>query len=679
MRYPRPSAWARSVAVAAGLIAGTVGLAPGATAQQKFDNLIVFGDSYADLTLGNPQLTGQPGLAFWNVYPIALAEYLKIPTSIDFAVGGATASPLGQPALPPFWNLPQQVEAFGPAVNRFGPHDLVTINIGGNDIRAILDNSFFQTDGATRNEAFGYPKELINPQNAKDFADKTTGYAVGQIDLLVKAGAKTFMLGEFSTISGLPELQNNLQGVPQGVAQFVAASADGFARAYFEGMQTALLPYARSGVRLFLFDLARLADAVNKDPGKYGFSGGFMCPQNELPALVNGERNPLKAICGATFANPTNANALQDQYYFGPDGLHLTNGGFDLMARYMANIVQAPGTIAVQPGIAAATTGGFVSTLFGRLDATRDARTADDYGAASDGPMGLGATDKSRAPQTTPSSGRVMSYAMGTFLGGSRSDAVDLVGYDYDATSGTAGFEVSINRNLILGLAGSYTAAGADLTNGANVDLDSIQAAAYLSYATRQVFAEALAAYASHEVDLTRPGVIDTIRSDTDASAFALAARGGYLFDFGTVRAGPIAGLTYVHARVGGYTEKGDDLLTFNVEAQTVDSVTGNAGIRFLAPFRSGGNYVIPYLNVMLEHQFGDGARTLTVDQVQTNLYLPIMTSVSNFDTRTYGRIEGGISFELGPQLGAVINAASTFARDEGEDFRVSAGLSYRF
>jgi uncharacterized protein YhjY with autotransporter beta-barrel domain len=67
------------------------------------------------------------------------------------------------------------------------------------------------------------------------------------------------------------------------------------------------------------------------------------------------------------------------------------------------------------------------------------------------------------------------------------------------------------------------------------------------------------------------------------------------------------------------------------------------------------------------------------VDQVQTNLFLPIMTSVSNFDTRTYGRIEGGISFELGPQLGAVINAASTFGRDEGEDYRVSAGLSYRF
>ena len=668
MRYPRSPAWARSAAVAAVLTAATLGVAPSATAQQKFNNLFVFGDSYADLTLSDKPasnlLAPTPngvlvGLALWRVYPLSLQANLGIPNIADVAVGGATASPLiGPPLVPPGFNLPQQVGAFLATNPPFGPNDLITLNIGGNDARELVKNG----------SAAGYPSVPFTKDNAKTFADLTTGYVMTTaIDPLVRAGARTFVLGEFSSISGLPELQPTLNGNPD-----LKKAADAYAQAYFNGMQAALLPYAQSGVRFFLFDLARLGDAVNKDPGKYGFTGGFMCPQNGLEGLA-------AAICGATPQNPTNVNPLGDQYYFGPDGLHLTNGGFDLVGRYMANIVQAPGTIAVQPGIVSATTGGFVSTLFGHLDATRDVRNASGYVAAPDGQMGLGAAGKSRAPQAAPTSGGVMSYAMGTFLGGNRSDAVDLVGYDYDATSGTAGFEVSINRNLILGLAGNYTTAGADLTNGANVDLDSLQAAAYLSYATKQVFAEVLAAYASHEVDLARPGVIDTIRSNTDASAFALAARGGYLIDFGGLRAGPIAGLTYVHARVGGYTEKGDDLLTFNVEAQTVDSLTGNAGIRFLAPFRSGGGFVVPYLNIMLEHQFGDGARTLTVDQVQTNLYLPIMNSVSNFDTRTYGRIEGGISFELGPQLGAVINAASTFARDEGQDFRVSAGLTYRF
>ena len=66
------------------------------------------------------------------------------------------------------------------------------------------------------------------------------------------------------------------------------------------------------------------------------------------------------------------------------------------------------------------------------------------------------------------------------------------MGFDYDATSGTVGLEYSVNRNLIVGLAGNYTSTNADLNNGASIDVDAFQAAAYISYATRQMFAEGL-------------------------------------------------------------------------------------------------------------------------------------------------------------------------------------------
>jgi len=173
--------------------------------------------------------------------------------------------------------------------------------------------------------------------------------------------------------------------------------------------------------------------------------------------------------------------------------------------------------------------------------------------------------------------------------------------------------------------------------------------------------------------------VIDTIHSSTDASALALAARAGYLFDLGSLRAGPVAGLTYIHSRVGGYTETGDDLLTFQVSSQTLDSVTGNMGLRLLAPFKtSGGSLVVPHLDILLEHQFGDHTQTLTTTLVQAPL-LPIPTTLPAFNDRTYGRIEGGVTFQLGADLSASVNAGTTFARDDGQDYRVSAGLNYRF
>ena len=65
-----------------------------------------------------------------------------------------------------------------------------------------------------------------------------------------------------------------------------------------------------------MFDLGLFGTRVNEDPAKYGFIG-FRCP-------------PPAPVCGGSIES-----AQQDQYYFGPDGLHLTNAGFALVAAYM--------------------------------------------------------------------------------------------------------------------------------------------------------------------------------------------------------------------------------------------------------------------------------------------------------------------------------------------------------
>jgi outer membrane lipase/esterase len=219
----------------------------------------------------------------------------------------------------------------------------------------------------------------------------------------------------------------------------------------------------------------------------------------------------------------------------------------------------------------------------------RRQREVSDYVAstAAGGPTGLGYGDGERRQRAGPSS-RPTAYAMGTFVGGTRSDSFEQVGFDFEAPSGTVGIEYSANRNLIIGAAGNYTAANVDLNGGASIDVDTLQAAAYISYATRQLFAEAPVAYGHHDLNLTRPGVLDPVRSSTDANSFAAAARGAYLFDFGSLRAGPIAGLTYIHSRVDG--SKGDELLTFDVSAQTIDSLVGNVGVQFRTQFMAGGN-----------------------------------------------------------------------------------------
>ena len=346
------------------------------------------------------------------------------------------------------------------------------------------------------------------------------------------------------------------------------------------------------------------------------------------------------------------------------------------------NIETAPKVIAVQPGITVVATTSFMATLSGRLDSVRGQGAAAGNLMTSttppDGLMGLGARNKDRTPPPGPASPFTI-YAMGSFLGGRRAEAPNLLGFDYESGSATVGIEYSVNRNLILGLAANYTGSNADVNGGATVDVSAIQGAAYLSYATRAWFLDLLAAYGTHDLDMTRPGLPDPILGSTSGNALALAVRAGYLFDFGGVRAGPIAGLTYVRSRIDGYTEKGDPQLTLTVSSLTIDSLAGSVGIRFLAPFRAGSTLVVPYLNITLEHQFGDLDQVLTASLTSAPALPPILSTFAAFDARDFGKIEGGLTLELGPDFSASLSGAHTFGRDESYDFRISAGLNYRF
>lgn len=349
-------------------------------------------------------------------------------------------------------------------------------------------------------------------------------------------------------------------------------------------------------------------------------------------------------------------------------------------ADMLCNLLTVPKNIAVQSGITQVTATGFTGAILSRLDGARGATAVGDsagstaaYGA--DGMMGVGRMQK--APPWAPPgpAGPLTIYAMGNFLGGD-SDAPNMARFAYDSTGGMVGIEYGVNRNLILGLAGGATKTDVALEGDATLDATALQGAVYLSYATRHLFMDALAAYGAASLDSTRPGVTGPIRGSTDAGAWALAARGGYLFDFGGVRAGPIVGLTYIRTKIDGYTETGDPQLAMTVGAQTIESLSGSAGLRFLAPFRAGDTLFIPYLNITLEHQFGDNTNVVFANLGQQ---APVPLSLPVFGARDYGKVEGGVTIELAPQATFSLSGASTFAHDDGHDYRISAGLNYRF
>src|SRR5262249_57817416 len=109
---------------------------------------------------------------------------------------------------------------------------------GGTDGLALFGNILTPAN----NTVIGYPGISIGVGNAATFANITADYASAQIERLVASGARTFVLGEFSGLSGLPI-----------VPSVVAPIADAYGRAYFDALQSRLAPPRPSGGPLLFF------------------------------------------------------------------------------------------------------------------------------------------------------------------------------------------------------------------------------------------------------------------------------------------------------------------------------------------------------------------------------------------------------------------------------------------
>ncbi|MBY0297812.1 MAG: autotransporter domain-containing protein [Methylobacterium sp.] len=611
-------------------LAGTA-LAGAPAAAQGVTGLTVFGDSYADT--GNVvRLSGRP-----LPFPYVNGRYSNGANVVDglqaiyglpdaavrnFAIGGAKTDTTNvSPLLPGFT---QEVAAFRASGARLGAGDLVAINIGGNDgITATLGG--------------------LSLAQAPLLGQVSAANAVGNVAGIVAAGARTLVINGFTTLSGLPTV----------AASGNAAAANAFARSYFDGLQAGLAPLAQAGTRIFLLDNGRIFQRIIAEPALYGFAN-------------------VTTPC-ALVASCIGAPRAVQNTFLSLDGVHLTEGGYGVLARYMANALAAPDGVAAQAEIARIGTTSFAASLLQRLDAVRLFAPGPGDATAAIGTAGV-------APPGPPSS-PVIVWGQGGTAGAGRASRNPATGFDVDSPSGTIGIEAMPSLGTRFGLAFSYANPRATLRGGAGtVEADSYQFAAYGSHTGANLFGDAVLAYGRHDLAVERPGVVDRIGASTGGDSLVVAAKAGYLFDaWGPLRLGPIAGLTYARTRIDGYTERGDPVLTQAVRATGLDSLVGRAGLQIrTAAWPLAGRPVTAFVNLTAEREFLDGSRTLVTSFTTTPL-LPILTPLGRAGRAVYGQVEAGLRADLSPAVSATLTGGTTFARTGGDGYAVQGGLTVRF
>src|ERR1700737_409748 len=496
-----------------------------AKAQTFFTTIQAFGDSYADtgnlfkiLHVPNPPQYPTGRFSGGTNFVDTTSSLLGIPQN-NFAIGGAKTGTTNTvaPGVPGFT---QEWQGFVAAGKKTAPADLVEISIGGNDARA-----YYQGGGTLA----GVPAA----------ATVSAAQALAGINALVGVGAKTIV---FTTgdVGQLPEATGNPN----------AAIGSAYSQNYNAQMQGALAPIAPSRVRAELVDISLIGSLIRANPARYGVANVGACPL-------------------ACIGNP----ALQNQYLFYFDGVHLTSLGFTIVGEYIVNRLTAPLTFAPQGDVAMNSAMGFASTLYGKLDMFRET-----YGFVPSAMNAYAAYTKApylKAPPPPPVN-PCSFYMLGNGGISDRQATVASNGFNLESVGGTIGTEYRINNNAFVGGAFDYSNPKARLFNNAGTtDVNSYQLGIYSAWASTNFFAQGLATYGWQNFRNTRPGVVDTITSNPDGTSFVAAGKLGFLFDAAKSQVGRIGGLTYARVRVNGYTETGDPVLTLTVGPQSAEALIG--------------------------------------------------------------------------------------------------------
>ncbi|MBM2882914.1 autotransporter domain-containing protein [Chromobacterium phragmitis] len=314
-------------------------------------------------------------------------------------------------------------------------------------------------------------------------------------------------------------------------------------------------------------NVALLFQEILANPGKYGFTNvtGSACPQSAISCP---------------------ANVLPNQVYVFTDPLHPTPAAHKLVGDYTYGLLQAPLFAAAMPESALNNARQLGSALDARYQAIRSQQRAV---------------------------GTVSAFVDGAF----NQDKIAYNGLESKPKGQlyTLGLDFQASPSLSLGLAMSRQQGKSDVTSsgtpGTLNDRTTLMAG-LVSYKQDKFWIDGDVHVGSGDVDTSRsvtegPATIN-IGGKTRQTQYGMRIGGGYRLQYGSLTHGPVAGLDFAHAKVGGFTEQGGNSSSMSFNEQTRSSLVGRVGWQLDATI---GQFS-PYAKVSYAHEFKQDDRNVT-------------------------------------------------------------------
>jgi uncharacterized protein YhjY with autotransporter beta-barrel domain len=189
----------------------------------------------------------------------------------------------------------------------------------------------------------------------------------------------------------------------------------------------------------------------------------------------------------------------------------------------------------------------------------------------------------------------------------------DVSHFDSTTSSVVLGTDYRITPHLLVGLTASFAHTDANLSNtqGSSATVDSYSPGIYAAYADSGWYANFIGDYLHNAY--TQDRVItflgNTATSTPEGNEGVADLDGGYDFHCGTLKYGPLAGVTYTHLTVDGYQESGSPLADLTVQDDQADSLRSRLGAHLSYALTCGGINITPHLEAAWQHEFMEQAR----------------------------------------------------------------------
>ena len=228
----------------------------------------------------------------------------------------------------------------------------------------------------------------------------------------------------------------------------------------------------------------------------------------------------------------------------------------------------------------------------------------------------FGGMDMKNAQVNTMPTDRWSSFIAGDVILADLSHNANLEDANYTTGNVTAGLDYRLDDHFTVGALFAYSHTDADLdSRGSSATVDSYSPGIYASYVDKGWYGNFLGAYGRNAYTSDRmvdiPGLQGDNHGGTSGNQGTVNLTGGYEFQKGAFKFGPVASVQYVHLALDSMQEQGPTALT--IDSQDQDSFRSQLGVegRFVADINTpfGPMSLTPHVSASWQHEYLDSSR----------------------------------------------------------------------